>query len=165
MSKVELVVLGDPLGKQRPRVSMANGIIRTYTPQKTINYESLIAHEYMSKYQKRQFEVDEPISAIVKIYFGLNKGDYGKKGLNKSGREKLEQKYSTNKVDIDNILKSIFDALNSICYHDDKQIAQVYAMKLFTQDSPRVEITLESLLNESWKQDLLLLWWQWFTCF
>lgn len=145
MSKVELTILGTPVGKQRPRVSMANGIVRTYTPSKTTNYETLVAHEYMSKYKWQMFGVNEPIYAIVKAYFGLNKGDYGKNGLNKSGRTKIEKGFATTHIDIDNILKCLFDALNKICYPDDKQIVSVIATKNWTTETPRVEIALESL--------------------
>lgn len=145
MSKVELTILGTPVGKQRPKVSMANGVVRTYTPSKTMNYETLVAHEYMSKYKWQMFSIDEPIYAIVKAYFGLNKGDFGKKGLNKSGREKMEHGFATTHIDIDNILKSVFDALNKVCYPDDKQIVSVIATKEWTTDTPRVEIYLESL--------------------
>ena len=145
MSKVELTLLGTPVGKQRPKVSMANGVVRTYTPTKTMNYEILVAHEYMSKYKGQMFSINEPIYAIVKAYFGLNKGDYGRKGLNKHGREKIEQGFATTHIDIDNILKSVFDALNKICYPDDKQIVSVIATKEWTTETPRVEIYLESI--------------------
>ena len=50
--RVDLTILGEPMGKQRPRYSNYGGFVRTYTPQKTINYESLIAHEYNEKYGK-----------------------------------------------------------------------------------------------------------------
>lgn len=145
MSKVEITILGTPVGKQRPRVSMANGIVRTYTPSKTTNYETLVAHEYMSKYKGQMFAINDSIYAVVKAYFGLNKGDYGKNGLNKSGRTKMEQGFATTHIDIDNILKSVFDALNKICYPDDKQIVSVIATKEWTTETPRVEIVLESL--------------------
>jgi len=146
---VELVIYGEPVGKQRPRVSMYNGIVRTYTPSKTTNYESLIRHEYTSKYDKQEFEINEPIKATIDIYFGLNKGDYGKKGLNKSGREKIENKYATTHIDIDNIVKVVFDALNNVAYPDDKQVVMVFATKQYTLETPRVEIKLESLKNEN----------------
>ena len=58
--RVDLTILGEPMGKQRPRYSNYGGFVRTYTPQKTINYESLIAHEYNEKYGKvvRRIVVD-----------------------------------------------------------------------------------------------------------
>ena len=104
MKTVFLSVLGEPLGKQRPRYTSYGGFVRTYTPQKTINYESLIAHEYNEKYGKLMFEKDEPIKVLVNAYYGLSKTDFGKKGLNKSGREKMSKVYCTQKSDIDNII-------------------------------------------------------------
>ena len=145
MNRVELTILGEPVGKQRPRYSMYNGTIRTYTPQQTINYESLIAHEYNQKYGKLSFERDTPISIVVNAYFKLSGVDFGKKGLSKSGRAKMSMGYCTKHVDLDNIVKSIMDSLNSICYVDDKQVVVINACKFWTMDTPRVEIIVESL--------------------
>lgn len=149
MNRVNLTILGEPCGKQRPRYSMYNGVVRTYTPQKTINYESLIAHEYNSKYGKLMFERDTPISIVVNAYFGLSSGDFGKKGLNKSGREKIGMGYCTKHVDLDNIVKAIMDSLNSICYVDDKQVVVINACKFWTIDTPRVEIFIGDMGHES----------------
>lgn len=148
MSRVELVILGEPVGKQRPRYSSYGGYVRTYTPQKTINYESLIAHEYNEKYGTLMFPQGVPVKATIKAYFGLTKGDFGKKGLNKSGRAKMAMVYCTLKCDIDNIIKSVLDSLNSICYFDDKQVVEITSSKAWTLESPRVEIILESLVEE-----------------
>ena len=150
MSKiVKLTILGEPESKQRPRYSTYNGYVRTYTPQKTINYESLIVHEYNQKYGKLTFDRNEPVSLVVNAYFGLSKSDFGKKGLNKSGREKMEMGYCITTKDIDNIVKIIMDALNSICYVDDKQIVVINACKFWTMETPRVEIILEGIKHET----------------
>lgn len=146
---VKLTILGDPMGKQRPRYSVKNGIVRTYTPQKTINYESLIVHEYNQKYGKLMFDRDTPVSVIINAYFGLSQQDYGKKGLNKSGREKMSMGYCTKHLDLDNICKIVLDALNSICYVDDKQVVVINSCKFWTQETPRVEIYIEGLENEN----------------
>jgi Holliday junction resolvase RusA-like endonuclease len=45
-----------------------------------------------------------------------------------------KSRYKT--VDIDNLLKSIFDCLNGIVYKDDSQIIQVVARKLIGDDIP-----------------------------
>lgn len=143
---VQLTILGEPCGKQRPRYSSYGGFVRTYTPQKTINYESLIAHEYNEKYGKLMFDRNVPIRATIVAYFGLNKGDFGKKGLNKSGREKMEMVYSMNNIDIDNIVKVVLDALNSICFVDDRQVVKIVASKRWTTNTPKVEVLLERAL-------------------
>lgn len=145
MNRVVLTILGEPVGKQRPRYSMYNGVVRTYTPQHTINYESLIAHEYNQKYGKLSFERDTPINIVVNAYFKLSGVDFCKKGLSKSGRAKMSMGYCTKNVDLDNIVKSIMDSLNSICYVDDKQVVAINACKFWTMDTPRVEVIVESL--------------------
>lgn len=142
---VELEILGEPMGKQRPRYSSYGGFVRTYTPQKTINYESLITYEYNKKYGKLMFDKDKNIKLEVIAYYKLSKSDYGKKGLNKSGKNKIENKYCTTKNDIDNVIKIIMDALNSICYYDDKQIVAVEGVKLWTEQEPRVSIKIKEL--------------------
>lgn len=145
MSRVELTILGEPMGKQRPRYSSYGGFVRTYTPQKTINYESLIAHEYNEKYGKLMFDKDAPIKATIIAYFPLAKVDYCKSGLSKSGKEKIKVGYCIKHLDIDNIIKIVLDSLNSICFYDDKQIVKVGSSKKWTTETPRVEIILESL--------------------
>ena len=146
---VKLTIFGEPMGKQRPRYSTYNGYVRTYTPQKTINYESLIAHEYNSKYGKLMFEKDEPILVCITAYFGLSSSDYGKKGLSKSGREKMSMGYCTKHLDIDNIAKIVLDSLNSICFVDDKQVSVLNCYKYWTKETPRVEITIGNLEYET----------------
>ena len=101
---VKLVILGEPMGKQRPKFSFKNG--RAYTPQKTTSYENLVRHEYMSKYECMTFNENDYIHAEITAYFTLPKGDFGKKGLSKSGREKEAHNYECNtRADVDNIAK------------------------------------------------------------
>lgn len=156
---VELTILGEPFGKQRPKSSFKNGFTRIYTPQKTIDYEHIIATEFNNKYGHIVFEKDEPIKVTIVMLFGLNKGDYGKKGLNKSGRDKLEQLYCTKKPDGDNCEKLLYDALNKSCFIDDSQVATCSWIKAYTTETPRIMIRLESakkinhedLINGNWK--------------
>lgn len=145
MKRVELVIYGDPEAKKRPRVSFKDGIVRTYTPNETVNYESLIRHEYTEKYGGITFERDIPIIVSIYAYFGLSKCDYCKKGLSKSGREKMDIGYCMTNKDIDNIAKIVLDSLNKVCFADDKQVVVLNCYKKWTQETPRVEITLESL--------------------
>ena len=71
--------------------------------------------------------------------------DYGKKGLNKSGKNKINGVYCDKHKDLDNIIKIVMDALNGICFNDDKQIVCIEAYKLYTQDLPRVEVSFEQI--------------------
>lgn len=50
---------------------------------------------------------------------------------------------SRNWGDVDNHLKSVLDALQSICYHDDAQVVDARAVELFGK--PHIDIQLEEL--------------------
>ena len=137
---VKLVILGEPMGKQRPKFSFKNG--RAYTPQKTTSYENLVRHEYMAKYGKMEFGENDCIQAIINAYFQTPKGDFGKKGLSKSGRAKEEQGWKCKtKADLDNIAKICLDSLNGVAFPDDRQVTSLFVHKYWSKQ-PRVEIIL-----------------------
>lgn len=52
--------------------------------------------------------------------------------------------YPTNKPDIDNLAKSILDALNGVIYKDDSQVV-VLTLQKYYDDDPRAEITIEEM--------------------
>ena len=55
----------------------------------------------------------------------------------------------TKRCDVDNLLKSVCDALNGVAYRDDAQIWEVKIVKMYHEKNrgPRAEITLE---GENW---------------
>ena len=48
------------------------------------------------------------------------------------------------KPDIDNIAKTVLDALNSVAYRDDTQVVELQLRKQYSE-KPRVEIYMEEL--------------------
>lgn len=142
------VVEGEPKGKDRPRLTTINGYARAYTTRNTINYENRILACYKeavkdTKYENEYFaNNDEAVMVCVVVCFGLSKADYNKSGLSKSGREKIDSVYCTKHKDLDNIVKSVLDALNGVAYHDDKQVVEIYAVKNW-DIKPNVKITLK----------------------
>ena len=67
---VEIEVLGEPMGKQRPRASSWGGHTRIYTPKKTLSYEGLFASAYWDGFKKRhngRFKTVETVYCLVKL--------------------------------------------------------------------------------------------------
>ena len=151
MKEIRFIVNGEPMAKQRPRVTTFNGYARAYTPKDTLNYENKVLMCYKEAIKdlpnhntQLQFP-NEMLIVYIDAYFGLTKGDYGKKGLNKSGREKMEKLYCPTHKDCDNIAKIVLDALNGVCYKDDKQIVILSICKKYTQEQPRVEVKIKGI--------------------
>ena len=150
MSIVKLKILGDPMGKQRPKFSNAGGFVKTYTPKETTNYESLVVAEYRKNHKEKVFKPHEEIWATIIAYFKIPKQHYryhkrtNSVDLDKDGElMKIGVLRPLKKPDTDNIAKICLDALNDIAYPDDSQITTLLVIKQYSEE-PRVEITLES---------------------
>ena len=113
MMALEFVVDVTPQGKQRAR--SGNG--HHYTPQKTREYESLIA---LHSKQAMIAANLEPLTGAVRVHI-VAKMPMPKSWSQKKRRE-MNHLPAVVKPDTDNIAKSICDAMNGIVYLDDKQV-------------------------------------------
>lgn len=67
-------------------------------------------------------------------------------GIPKSRERKLRDgEWHTQRPDTDNCVKSIWDAMNKICFGDDCVVVQMMAEKRWTTGVPRTEVTIGSL--------------------
>lgn len=137
-AEIKLTIPGKPLGKQRPRVTRT-GI--TYTPKKTVNYETLVKQLYIQNYFQKQLE--GPIKATITAYMYIPKSESKKRKAAMLANEIRPCKMP----DWDNIGKIITDALNGLAYKDDKQIVDARVIKLYG-DKPKVEVLLEEIGDE-----------------
>lgn len=131
----KFTIIGQPVAKGRPRVTKWG----SYTPEKTVNYENLVKYSYIDKY--KDIEVLESALGIeIKFYFQIPKS------TSKKNRELMlkGELLPTKKPDIDNCIKIVTDALNTIAYKDDNQVVVVHAYKYYS-DEPRAEVTIKEL--------------------
>ncbi|MCM1276703.1 MAG: RusA family crossover junction endodeoxyribonuclease [Lachnospiraceae bacterium] len=134
MRAYQFTVPGKPQGKARPRF---NGKTRrTYTPQKTINYEQLVRNSYLALYAGEP-PLDGALKAEITAFFPIPKS------VSKSKRDRMlsGEIKPTVKPDADNIIKAILDALNGAAYKDDAAVIKVTAEKRYS-DEPRVEVKI-----------------------
>lgn len=122
--KYEFEVIGKIVGKERPRVNMVTGIV--YTPNKTKDYEFLIQQSF--KLNNPRFSMIEGRVAIeIVAYMSIpkNTSKIKKKAM-------IENQISpTKKPDIDNIAKSVLDALNKFAFKDDNQVSKITVEKRY----------------------------------
>ena len=131
-----VTVEGEIVGKQRPRVCRYG----TYTPKRTKDYEQLIRNSYITQYG-RFFEKGIPVQISIKAY------KKPPKSTTKKNLRLIEKGLYpwTKKVDIDNICKSVLDALNKVAYEDDGQVIKMKASKEYTLQEERIEIEVKEV--------------------
>ena len=128
---IKLTIPGEPCAKQRPRLGKGY----TYTPQKTVNYETLVRELYILQNFRQQLEGE--LVMTVRAYFTVPKSASKKKAADMvAGRIR-----PTKRPDWDNVGKIISDALNGLAYHDDSQIVSATVEKWYSLE-PRVEVEL-----------------------
>jgi len=125
---VTFVVPGEAVGKGRPRVTTIHGHARMFTPQKTANYESLIAVAAEQAMQGREL-ITGPVLVELKIAVGIAQS-WSKK---KTAQALAGQVMPTKKPDADNVLKAICDGINGIVFRDDVQVVNVSMSKRFAE--------------------------------
>ena len=135
--KIAFAVEGEPRGKERPR--FGNG--QVYTPDKTTTYENQIKIAYYEQCGNVKFPEDSQLELFVKAYYKIPKSASKKK----KAAMLSEQIRPTKKPDGDNILKAVADALNGVCYKDDKNLVSMSVEKFYS-DMPRIEVVVEEVI-------------------
>lgn len=127
--RIQLEFHIEPLPKERPRFTNRGGFARAYTSSKTRNFEASIA-----RMAKAQLQFQKPITdlIVVSVFFEFMRP---KKTV-----------LMTPKKDLDNLCKSIFDALNGILYNDDTQIIELMARKTWS-DKNKITVVINEIIK------------------
>lgn len=128
--QVNFVLLGEPVGKQRPRFTRMGHV---YTAKKTLDYEKQIMQmAWVAMKNARLQPTYNGVSLELTAYAPVPKS------WSKARREAaLLGAERPKKPDIDNILKAVMDGLNGVVYYDDQQVHSITARKMYeTPDQP-----------------------------
>jgi Holliday junction resolvase RusA-like endonuclease len=133
---IEFVINCEPHGKGRARSFVRNGHFGHYTPEKTVNYEKLVAQTAriaMNKTKPFDSAVELSVFAVRSIPASWPKK---RRAAALDGTE-----LPTSKPDLDNIVKSVKDGCNGIAWKDDSQVVMLQAAKAYgLQPYVRVQI-------------------------
>lgn len=134
-------VNGDPVGKQRARHRRMGDFVRTYTPKKTVDYETKI-RQAGQEAMKSTEPFDTPFTLYLYIRCPIPKSYSKKKTADcLSGIIK-----PTKKPDASNILKAVEDGLNGVVYFDDSQIVNIHVTKVYALESG-VDVMLKECID------------------
>ena len=142
MMQITFIVDGPAVPKQRPRIHGR----QAYTPKKTRDYEERVRRAFCSSYDGDLpvFSKDTPVSAYIEVIQAIPKSWSNSKHLKAVNGEIAPV---TRNGDLDNIAKSILDALNGYAYEDDSQVTRLYIGKRYGAD-PYAFIVLKEDIRE-----------------
>ena len=130
---INIYVAGQPVGKARPRVTKSG---RVYTPTKTMKAEVSIQDAAREAMQGQQ-----PLDGPVYVSAAFNMEIPASWTKTKRQQAGIGSVMPAGKPDIDNLAKTILDALNGIVYRDDSQVVQLAISKRYS-DEPGTFITI-----------------------
>ncbi len=114
-SIAEFVVEGEPVAKERPRVTGR----RTFTPTKTIEGEKAVAAAFRLACPEWEVDPESPFGVLAEFHVGTLHG-----------------------IDGDNMLKLVLDALNGVFWRDDRQVAELHVRVERAMADPRTIVVL-----------------------
>jgi Holliday junction resolvase RusA-like endonuclease len=129
-------VPGQPIGKGRPRIGKIGQHARMFTPEKTVNYEGLVAHSAHVAMAGRPL-----IDGAVSVNLFLDCQVPASWSQKKQRMALAGDLYPTTKPDADNVLKAICDGLNGVAWRDDVQVVDVRMRKRYAA-TPCVRVEL-----------------------
>lgn len=124
------------MGKQRARFTQENQ--RPFTPQKTVHYEARVAYEAQHAMAGRPL-LTGPLRVGIEVRMEIP----ASKPKKWQAQAQAGIILPTKKPDVDNVSKFI-DALNLVCWHDDAQICELHARKVY-HAAPALIITIEEI--------------------
>lgn len=131
----EFEMIGEPVGKARPRMNTRTG--RAYTPTNTKLYEYSLRQWFLMNYPNFK-PIESRVKVTIIAYFGIPKSTSKKKEA-----EMLQGNISpTKKPDADNIIKIVLDAMNKFAFKDDTQVTKLEIEKKYDV-TPRIYIKIE----------------------
>lgn len=130
---IEFIVHGKPVPKARPRVVRGH----TYTPKPTADYEKLVRQAFVEQKQSMEF-------GLLKIHIIFFMPIPKSWSNDKKQRAADGILRPDTRPDLDNLYKSITDALNGLAYEDDSQIVTATISKYYSTE-PKAFIKIISI--------------------
>ena len=122
-----------PKAKERPR---HRGSI-AYTPKATRDYEEQIRYYYNRDIGRQP--TDKPVIITLCFNFAQPKG-----GSARNKHTAIGTCPYSSRPDLDNIEKTVMDALNGVAFHDDSQVVAKVSLKRYWFDSS-ITVTIEEM--------------------
>lgn len=137
--RVDLEIHGVPVAKHRPRFSTRGKFPVAYNDQRREESDwKLCAKSALARGKAQNIPIPAGVPVRMDVVFHMPVP----KSMSRKRREVILGSPHVKKPDADNLVKFVKDCLNGIAWHDDSQVWQVFARKIYGPE-PKTEITLE----------------------
>lgn len=135
---IEILIPAVPVAQPRCKAARIGGFTRVYTPKTADTFKALVA--LAASQVHKGAPLDGNLRAVIRFVFPRPKTKQYK-------NKPMPREYYQGKKDIDNLQKSVFDALNGILWIDDRQIVAIEASKTIAsgEEQPHVLLKVEVL--------------------
>lgn len=130
--KIEFNFLGDPKSKGRPKFCRRGKFAMAYTPKETRVAEGDIRSQAISQLPTGFVPLEGALSISATV----------RRRKPKSAPKRVI--HPVTRPDLDNYLKLLLDALNSIVFIDDSQIVSIKIVKIF-HHIPGISLSIEEM--------------------
>ena len=138
IATLSFTVMGETVGQGRPRFSNRGGVTRAYEPKKSAEEKAVVRLVAQQAMEEQGWNLPSPEMPIMVEIVSYRKVPKSKQRWYAEAA-RLGLVVPLNKSDLDNCEKLYLDAMNGIVYPDDKQIFELRAVKLYS-DQPRTEV-------------------------
>ena len=135
MNQIDLLFDINPVHASRPRVTRWGTYYGKKYKQFKKDMEKLLIN-------KDKVWLEELISADMTFFIPMAKSWSNKKKTSKNGQ------FCDNNADLDNYEKAILDSLNTVYFHDDKQIVVQKSKKIWAETGS-IKIILKEITNDN----------------
>ncbi len=142
---ITFTVPGAAIPKARARVVKVKGRTMAFTPEKTVNFESLVSWTAKQAMEGKDMWMG-PVKATIEVILPIPTSWSGKRKMEAAA----DHIAPTKKPDADNIQKALFDAMNEIVFKDDSQVVDIHCWKRYGL-TPETRIRIESTCQEAAK--------------
>ena len=127
---MKFFVAGEPVAQPRPRAVNFGGKTRVYNPNTAKAWKTLVGSEALQEFENRgQTKMLGAVRVHCEFFLKRPKSHYGT-GKNRDILKSSAPKFCLKKPDVDNLLKSVFDALTTHgIWRDDSQVVQCVVVK------------------------------------
>lgn len=134
----------EPMSQSRPRFAHRGKLVVAYDQKKVKEYKQQIGLIATARMQDLGLEpLDGPLMVLLTFYRPIQKSISKVEHVRRQSGKKLP----IVKADIDNYIKAVLDACNSIVWKDDNSITDISAKKRYSTN-PRIEMEVLQLAQQ-----------------